>query len=167
LAGINISDFGAPVDASSQLRTVGLDRRKVLIVDSEYHTRKVIRALLLGMGCTRIFEASQGNSGLATIRAVHPDLVLLDWELPGMSGAEFVRGLRSDAAFTYARPAIIMMAAHSKRTRVLEAVRLGIHEFLLKPVSHDALRNRMLAVLSKPAALPSKNERPEPRKLAS
>jgi len=54
LAGINISDFGVPVDASAQLRTVGIDRMKVLIVDSEYHTRKVIRALLLGMGCTRI-----------------------------------------------------------------------------------------------------------------
>ena len=154
------------MDASAQMRTVGIDRMKVLIVDSEYHIRKVIRALLLGMGCTRIFEASEGESGLAAIRAVHPDLVLLDWELPGMSGAEFVRGLRYDAAFAYRRPAIIMMAAHSKRTRVLEAVRLGIHEFLLKPVSHDALRDRMLAVLSKPAALQSNDERPESRKLA-
>jgi CheY-like chemotaxis protein len=148
------------------MRTVGIDRVKVLIVDSEYHTRKVIRALMLGMGCTRIFEASDADGSLAAIRAVHPDLVLLDWELPGMGGAEFVRGLRSDAAFASGRPAIIMMAAYSKRTRVLDAVRLGIHEFLLKPVSHDALRDRMLAVLSKPAALPSKDERPEPRKLA-
>src|SRR5262249_54935315 len=157
----------AAEDAAAQVRTVGIDRMKRLIVDSEYHTRKVIRALLLGMGCTRIFEASEGESGLAAIRAVHPDLVLLDWELPGMSGAEFVRGLRSDAAFACGRPAIIMMAAYSNRTRVLEAVRLGIHEFLLKPVPHEALRDRMLAVLSKPAAMQSKDERPEPRKLAS
>src|SRR5262249_58551487 len=91
----------AAEDAAAQVRTVGIDRMKRLIVDSEYHVRKVIRALLLGMGCTRIFEASEGESGLAAIRAVHPDLVLLDWELPGMSGAEFVRGLRYDAAFAY------------------------------------------------------------------
>jgi two-component system, chemotaxis family, chemotaxis protein CheY len=143
-----------------------IDRVKVLIVDNEYHTRKVIRVLLLGMGCTRIFEASDGEAGLAAIRAVHPEVALLDWDIPAMSGGEFVRTLQSDPAFSESRPAIIMMVAHNKRSRVLEAVRLGVHEFLLKPVSIAALRARMLAALGKAAARKAKSERSEARKLA-
>jgi two-component system, chemotaxis family, chemotaxis protein CheY len=156
------------VEASAHVRDIGIDRVKVLVVDNEYHTRKVIRALLLGMGCTKNFGASNGEAGLASVRAVHPDLVLLGWEMPDMNGAEFVRRLRSDAALSYPRAAIIMMAAHAQRARVLEAVRLGIHEFLLKPVSSDALRARIMAALNKSAALArNKSEHPEPRKLAS
>ncbi len=156
------------MEASARISDTGIDRVRVLVVDNEYHTRKVIRALLLGMGCTKIFEASDGEAGLAAVRALHPDLILLDWDMPGVSGAEFVRRLQSDTAFSYPRAAIIMMAAHSNRARVLEAVRLGIHEFLLKPVSSGALRARMLAALNKPSVLAKgKGEHPEPRKLAS
>src|SRR5438477_517224 len=99
----------------------------------------------MGANCRRYFVASQqARAALAAARAVQPDLVLLDWEMPGMGGGEFVRRWRSDAAFSQPRAAVIMMAAHTNRSGVLAAVRLGIHEFLLKPVSSGALRARML-----------------------
>src|SRR5581483_241514 len=53
---------------------------KVLIVDDEHYTRKVIRTLLLAIGCTKIYEAGDGAVGLEMIRAVAPDVVLVDWE---------------------------------------------------------------------------------------
>jgi YesN/AraC family two-component response regulator len=56
-----------------------------------------------------------------------------------------------------------MLAGDPERWRVLEAVRLGVHEFLLKPVSKAALKARMLSALAKPAA----RKRSEPHKLAS
>ena len=154
------------MNASAQIREIGIDRIKVLVVDDEYTTRKVIHALLLAMGCTKIFEARDGESGLAAVRAVRPDLVLLECDMPGIDGAEFVRRLRAEPTLFASPAGIIMMAAHSKHSRVLEAVRLGIHEFLLKPVSSGALRARMLAALSKSSAL-AKSDRSEPRKLAS
>ena len=125
-------------------------RIKVLIVDDEHYTRKVIRTLLLAIGCTKIYEASDGAVGLETIRAVEPDLVLLDWEMPGIDGAEFVRQVRSPGTFPHPGVPIIMLSGHGERSRVLEAVRLGVHEFLLKPVSSGALRSRILSVLTKP-----------------
>ena len=64
-----------------------MGRIKVLVVDDEYYTRKVIRTLLLSLGCTKIHEASDGESGLEAIRAIAPDIVLLDWEMPGIDGA--------------------------------------------------------------------------------
>src|SRR5262245_3668302 len=85
---------------------------KVLIVDDEHYTRKVIRTLLLAIGCTKIYEAQDGQSGLDGIAMVAPDIVLLDWEMPGMDGAEFVRRVRSPASFPYPNVPIIMLTGH-------------------------------------------------------
>ncbi len=146
-----------------------LGRIKVLIVDDEYYTRKVIRTLLLAMGCTKIHEATDGSSGLEEIRVIGPDIVLLDWEMPDMDGAEFVRRVRSPNSFPLPSVPIIMLTGHGERSRVLEAVRLGVHEFLLKPVSSSALQARMLSVLTKPRTIVKHGDYygPEPRRLAS
>ena len=138
-------------------------RAKILVVDHEYHTRKSIRSLLQSMGCRKIHEASEAVSGLEAIHALEPDVVLLDWGITGMEAAQFVRSLRSGTAYPDANVPIIMLAGHPERWRVLEAVRLGVHEFLLKPVSKAALKARMLSALAKPAA----RKRSEPHKLAS
>jgi len=146
-----------------------MGRTKVLIVDDEYYIRKVIRTLLLAMGCTKIYEAPDGASGLESIRALAPDVVLLDWEMPGIDGAEFVRRVRSPDSFPYPAVPIIMLTGHGERSRVLEAVRLGVHEFLLKPVSSSALQARILSVLTKPRNMVKRGAYygPEPRKLAT
>jgi two-component system, chemotaxis family, chemotaxis protein CheY len=146
-----------------------MGRITVLIVDDEYYTRKVIRTLLLAMGCTKIHEASDGAIGLEAVRSLHPDIVLLDWEMPGIDGAEFVRRVRSPGTFPLPAVPIIMLTAHGERSRVLEAVRLGVHEFLLKPVSNNALQARILSVLENPRTMVKRGDYygPEPRKLAS
>ena len=140
-----------------------IGRAKVLIVDDEYHTRKTIRALLLAMGCTRIHEAGDGDAGLDAIHAFSPDVVLLDWDMPGMDGAEFVKRLRTQCAPPHCKVAIIMLTGHGERSRVLEAVRSGVHEFLLKPPSRAALKARLLSVLARG----DRQQRSEPSKLAS
>src|ERR1700730_3346672 len=111
-----------------------MEQIKVLIVDDEYYTRKVIRTLLLAMGCTKIHEANNGATGLEANRMVEPEVVLLALELPRIDGPEFVRRVRSPATFPLPSVPIIMLTGHGERSRVLEAVRLGVHEFLLKPV---------------------------------
>ncbi len=142
---------------------------KVLIVDDEHYTRKVIRTLLLASGCTKIYEAGDGAIGLEMIRSVAPDVVLVDWEMPGIDGAEFVRQVRSPKTFPYPAVPIIMLTGHGERSRVLEAVRLGVHEFLLKPVSRGALQARILSVLTKPRSMVKRGGYygPEPRKVSS
>jgi two-component system, chemotaxis family, chemotaxis protein CheY len=142
---------------------------KVLIVDDEYYTRKVIRTLLSLVGITNVHDAIDGESGLEQIATLRPDVVLLDWEMPGVDGAEFTRRVRSPGRFPYPDVPIIMLSGHSERSRVLEAVRLGVHEFLLKPVSSKALLTRIMAVLTKPRAMVRRGDfyGPEPRKLSS
>jgi two-component system chemotaxis response regulator CheY len=142
---------------------------KVLIVDDEHFTRKVIHTLLLAIGCTKIFEAGDGAVGLEMVRAVAPDIVLLDWEMPGIDGAEFVRRVRSSDSFPRPNVPIDMLTGHGERSRVLEAVRLGVHGFLLKPVSSDTLQARILAVLTEPRKMMKRHSRyaPESRQAAS
>jgi two-component system chemotaxis response regulator CheY len=137
--------MNAPV---SDVRAL-LGETKILIVDDDHSTRKVIHTLLLAIGCTKIYEAGDGAMGLEMVRAVAPDLVLVDWEMPGVDGPEFVRLVRSPAASPLPSVPVIMLTGHGERWRVAEAVRLGVHEFLLKPVSSDALRERILSVLAK------------------
>jgi len=133
---------------------------KVLIVDDDHTTRKVIHTLLLAIGCTKIFEAGDGAVGLEMVRAVAPDVVLLDWEMPGIDGADFVRRVRSSKSFPRPNVPIVMLTGHGERSRVLEAVRLGVHGFLLKPVSSGTLQARLLSVLSEPGKT-MKRGRPE------
>jgi two-component system chemotaxis response regulator CheY len=143
-----------------------IGRSKVLIVDDEYHARKSLRQLLLGMGCGKIHEASDGAMGLEAIATFDADVVLLDWDMQDIKGAEFVRRLRSHARCSYAGVPVVMLTTHGER--ILEAVRHGVHEFLLKPVSGAALKARMLSALGQQAPLRvDANIRPGTSKLAS
>jgi two-component system chemotaxis response regulator CheY len=140
---------------------------KVLVVDDEHYMRKVVRTLLMSIGVRTIYEAADGPEGLELIRTVMPDIVILDWEMPGLDGAAFVRMVRSPQTFPVPNIPIIMLTGHGERSRVIEAVEIGVNEFLLKPVSSKALRDRLIAVLAKPRPLVKSDNYfgPAPRKM--
>jgi two-component system chemotaxis response regulator CheY len=100
---------------------------------------------------------------------VAPDVVILDWQMPGLDGPGFVRMVRSPATFPYPDVPIIMLTGHGERSRVIEAVKIGVNEFLLKPVSVKALQDRMTSVLTKPRDVVKSGDYhgPVPRKLAT
>jgi DNA-binding response OmpR family regulator len=138
----------------------------VLVVDDNQYMRKVVRNILVGLGVKRILEAPDGTSGLEAIRLFAPDLVILDWEMPLLSGAEVVRIVRAPGVFPVPDVPIIMLTAHVERWRVIDATRLGVHEFLKKPVSGRALLDRMITILTRPRPMVRLGEYygPEPRK---
>jgi two-component system chemotaxis response regulator CheY len=142
---------------------------KILVVDDEFYSRKVIRTLLMAIGVTDIFEADSGAKGLEAIRAVGPDVVLVDWEMPGMDGAAFVRAVRTPGGFPFPNVPIVMLTGHSERWRVVEAMRLGVNEYLLKPVSGKMLCDRLVTTLTKPRPIVrvGRYYGPEPRPAAS
>ncbi len=123
---------------------------KVLVVDDEHYMRKVVRTLLMSVGIRTIYEAADGPAGLETVRSMSPDVVILDWEMPGLDGAGFMRMVRSPDTFPLPDVPVIMLTGHGERSRVIEAIQIGVNEFLLKPVSSKALQDRLVAVLTKP-----------------
>ncbi|MGA3309572.1 MAG: response regulator [Xanthobacteraceae bacterium] len=146
-----------------------LVRLKVLIVDDEYTMRKVTRSLLQAIGVKHIYEAYDGKSGLEAICTIVPDVVILDWEMPSPNGPEFVRRVRSPDDFPLPDVPVIMLTCHGERSRVVEAVKLGVNEFLLKPVSTSALLARLVSILGRPRRMVRKGDYygPEPRRLSS
>ncbi len=140
----------------------------VLIVDDNQYMRKVIRNILVSIGVKKIHEAADGIAGLEAIRMFGPDLVILDWEMPLLNGAELVRIVRSPGVFPIPDIPIIMLSGHVERWRVVEASHLGVNEFLMKPVSGKAMLDRIMAILMQPRAMVRLGDYygPEPRKLA-
>lgn len=123
---------------------------KVLVVDDDPGSRRLVRALLSAIGVRTIYEAPDGTAGLEAVCAKAPDVVILDWEMPGMKGPNFMRMLRAPKTFPYPDTPVIMLTGHGERAKVAEAINVGINEFLLKPVSSKSLLDRMVSVLFMP-----------------
>src|ERR1700685_6749 len=139
----------------------------VLIVDDNQYMRKMIRNLLVNCGIKDIYEAADGVAALDSIRTVAPDVVILDWEMPLLSGPELVRIVRSPGVFPMPDVPIIILTGHCERWRVVEAVRLGVNEFLTKPVSAKSLYDRLISITLQPRPIVQVGDYygPEPRKL--
>lgn len=142
---------------------------KVLIVDDEHYMRKVVRTLLMSIGVREIHEAPDGLAGLDAIRNLAPDVVILDWEMPGLDGAGFLRIVRQPDTFPYPAIPVIMLTGHGERSRVVKAVEVGVNEFLLKPVSSKALYDRLVSILVNPRPVVRQGNYygPAPRRIAT
>jgi CheY-like chemotaxis protein len=141
----------------------------LLVVDENPYTRKLTRMMLMNIGAKSIFEASDGLSALDVIRNVNPDIMLMDWDIPVLSGPQIMHIVRSPGVFTKPFLPIIMLTPHASRTRVNEAIRLGVHEVLTKPTSPKMLQDRLLSILVNPRPMVQVGKYwvPEPRRLAS
>lgn len=135
---------------SAKQAEVLIQQLAVLVVDDNPFMRTVVRNLLANIGVKKVFDAGDGIAALEIIRHAAPDVVVLDWEMPLLSGPELVRIVRSPGVFPMPDIPIIMLTAHGERWRVVEAVRLGVNEFLCKPVSAKALLDRIVSILLKP-----------------
>jgi two-component system, chemotaxis family, chemotaxis protein CheY len=123
---------------------------RVLIAEDNQYLRKLIRNLLVNVGIKRIDEVVDGLAGFEAIKNLEPDIVILDWELPLLNGAELVRIVRTPGML--ARPAmpIIMFGATAERWRIAEAKRLGVNVYLTMPISAKTLLDRILSLVAKP-----------------
>jgi two-component system, chemotaxis family, chemotaxis protein CheY len=137
----------------------------VLIVDDNAFMRKIVRELLADLGVRHTIEAADGIAGLDAIRKAAPDLVILDLDMPLLDGFQFIRIVRTPGVFPRCDLPIIMLSGCGGRINVLEAQRLGVNEFLKKPVSANALFGRIASVLLKPRPMVEVDGRyrPEPR----
>ncbi|MBX9774164.1 MAG: response regulator [Xanthobacteraceae bacterium] len=137
----------------------------ILVVDESLYMRKLTRMMLMNIGAKTIFEASDGVAALDAIRSANPDVAFIDWDLPVLSGSQVIKIVRSPDVFPKPHLPIVMLTAHANRANVAEAMRLGVHEFLLKPTSPQALRDRLLSIIVKPRPMVQVGKLyvPEPR----
>ncbi|MCJ7838373.1 MAG: phosphate regulon transcriptional regulator PhoB [Burkholderiales bacterium] len=120
----------------------------ILIVEDEAAIQELIAVNLEGAG-HRALRAADSEQALAIIRASLPDLVLLDWMLPGQSGLTVARQLRSDAR-TRGIPIIMLTAKSAEQDKIL-GLEAGADDYITKPFSPRELLARIKAVMRRRA----------------
>jgi CheY-like chemotaxis protein len=122
----------------------------VLLVDDNAFMRTIIRGMLNTLGVRSVVEAANGIEALEIIGETPPDVILLDWEMPVLNGPELVRIIRTSGKVSRSDVPIIMLTGHAEEARLKTAVELGVNDFMCKPVSVNALRNRLTTLIAKP-----------------
>jgi two-component system chemotaxis response regulator CheY len=122
----------------------------VLIADSNAYTRRLTRQMLATIGVKSVYEVADGIAALNTLPAIKADVMVLDWHLLGLEGPEVMRIVRSPGAFPKSNLPVIMMTDQGLQSRVTTALRVGVHEFLIKPISPKTLQQRLLGIVLNP-----------------
>lgn len=110
-----------------------------LVVDDSRVIRKVARRILEDIGF-EIAEASDGMEALAWCRAAMPDAVLLDWNMPMMTGIEFLRHLRLEPGGD--KPIVVFCTVENDIERIREALDCGANEYIMKPFDGDIIASK-------------------------
>jgi two-component system, chemotaxis family, chemotaxis protein CheY len=138
----------------------------ILVADANPHMRRLTRTMLMNIGAKLVYEAADGLAAIDIIGHASPDVMLLDWEMPLLGGPQIMHIVRSPGVFSRPGLPVIMLTDQALRSQVHEAMRLGVHEFLLKPTSPKALRDRLLCILlcPRPMVQIGKYYVPQPRR---
>lgn len=121
-------------------------QRRILIVDDVEDNRNVLERHLRRAGFATD-TAVDGMSALAMVTESQPDVVLLDWMMPGLSGLETLRAMREK--FDENELPIIMCTALGEETTIVDAIRAGANDYVMKPISMPILMVRMKSQLAR------------------
>lgn len=120
---------------------------RILVVDDSSTMRRIIINTLTKLGHSEITEAANGREGLDRLAAQPIDLVVTDWNMPEMSGIEFIRALRADDRFK-SLP-VLMVTTNAAKDDIVEALHAGVNNYVVKPFTPDTIREKIEAVLAK------------------
>ena len=116
--------------------------RSCLIVDDSKVIRKVARHILEALNFA-VEEAEDGREAMSRCEASMPDVILLDWNMPVMSGMEFLRALRqSDVA----QPKVVFCTTENDIAHIRAAIAAGADEYVMKPFDRETLHSKLQIV---------------------
>jgi len=115
---------------------------EILIVDDDSTSRKILAHLLVAAGY-KCRECEDGTKALQTIQERQPALLLLDFDMPGLNGAEVLKRLRSDNDPAVAQIPTIMLTAHGSEESEVRCLQAGADDFATKPINTAVLRARI------------------------
>ncbi len=126
---------------------IGRPDMKILVVDDFPTMRRIVKTLMRQNGYNNFVEAEDGVQGLKALES-NPDVefVVSDWNMPNMSGLEFLKAVRSDSRF--AQLPFLMVTAESEKDHIIEAVRNGVSSYIVKPFTGAALQEKLTKIFS-------------------
>lgn len=120
--------------------------KKILLVDDAAFMRKMIKDTLSKNGYTDIFEAVDGADAVDKYGEVGPDLVIMDITMPNMDGLEALKAIRAKDGSAN----VVMCSAMGQESMVMDAVRSGAKDFIVKPFKPDRVLKTVSTILGNP-----------------
>jgi two-component system chemotaxis response regulator CheY len=125
---------------------MAVDRNmRILVVDDFQTMRRIIVNLLRQLGFTNMVEADDGSTGWDRLQTEQIDLVISDWNMPKMTGIDFLKNVRANDK--YKTLPFIMVTAEGKRENVVAAVQAGVSNYIVKPFNAATLKEKLVKVL--------------------
>lgn len=130
-------------------------KTRVLVVDDMMTMRKIVIKNLKDMGFTDIQDAADGNLAFDALSKSNPPigLIISDWNMPNCSGLDFLKKLRADPKF--AKTPFIMLTAEAEKHQIIEAIKSGVTNYMVKPFTADILKQKLEETHKKVSAAPA------------
>jgi two-component system chemotaxis response regulator CheY len=111
---------------------------RVLVVDDFSTMRKIIKNVLRQINMDNVVEAENGKHALSILRSDSIEFIISDWIMPEMTGIEFLRACKEDEAIK--NIPFVMVTAEAQKDSVLEAVKAGVDNYIVKPFTPEKLK---------------------------
>jgi len=125
---------------------MGYESKKVLVVDDSSVMRQIIKNTLkqLGFAAGNISDAEDGAAGLKKLESDAVDLVISDWNMPKMTGIEFLKAVRGNDKLKGIN--FLMVTSEADKEKIMEAVQAGVNQYIVKPFNANQLEEKIKTI---------------------
>jgi two-component system chemotaxis response regulator CheY len=120
---------------------------KILVVDDFSTMRRIVKNILRQLNFVNIIEADDGSTALEVLQREKIDLVVSDWNMPKMTGLELLKAVRADDALKHIP--FLMVTAEAQQENIIEAVKSGVSNYIVKPFTAETLSQKINQIFSK------------------
>ncbi|MEA3221954.1 MAG: response regulator [Thermodesulfobacteriota bacterium] len=120
---------------------------KILVIDDFSTMRKIVKGILRQLNFNNIVEADDGSTGLNVLQNEQVDLIICDWNMPKVTGLELLKVIRADDALR--EIPFLMVTAEAKQENIVEAVKAGVNNYVVKPFTSEILDKKIKQIFSK------------------
>lgn len=113
----------------------------VLLVDDLSHMRRLMKGILRNMGFRSLYEAGDGKEALKVLENHDIGLIISDWNMPNMTGIEFLKAVR--CMEKYKKTPFFMITAEATRENIIEAMQAGVNNYAVKPIQPHIVEDKI------------------------
>ncbi|NWF52357.1 MAG: chemotaxis response regulator CheY [Nitrospirae bacterium] len=122
-------------------------KMKILVVDDFPTMRRIVKNILKQLGFENIEEAEDGAQAYSKLKSGSFGFVVSDWNMPNMDGLSFLKAVRSDPQLK--ETPFLMVTAEAEKDKVIEAIKSGVNNYIVKPFTAETLKEKMEKIFEK------------------
>ncbi len=122
-------------------------KMKILVVDDFSTMRRIVKNVLKQLGFENVEEAEDGGQAYSKLQNGAFEFVVSDWNMPNVDGLEMLKKIRADAQLK--DMPVLMVTAEAEKEKVIEAIKAGVNNYVVKPFTAEILKEKMDKIFDK------------------